>query len=178
MERRVCWNNIKISISPALCFVYAAVCFIFGQKATAYVHAQHQQCGEIFEFLQIPQHCARSQRSSTPKIVKQKRGIPRIFGCAVKFHREMSRAHKERCLLMPHSTAHHAACVLLQKRFILFPLSLSKLKQKDASSFSRLTRSFRSSGIISSNLIVQCGRVSKSVSVNFVRPKCEGGIFV
>jgi hypothetical protein len=32
MERRVCWNNIKISISPALCFVYAAVCFILGKK--------------------------------------------------------------------------------------------------------------------------------------------------
>jgi hypothetical protein len=149
--------------------------FYFGQKATAYVHAYHQQCGEIFEFLQIPQHCARSQRSSTPKIVKQKRGIPRIFGCAVKFHREMSIAHKER--LMPHS-APCSLCVLLQKRFILFPLSLSKLKQKDASSFSRLTRSFQSAGIISSNLIVQCGRVIISVSVNFVRPKCEGGIFV
>jgi hypothetical protein len=158
MERRVCWNNIKISISPARCFVYTlrAVCFILGKK-------QQPMCtrttGSVEKSLNsYKSHSTVRARSGAqpPKIVKQKRRNSSDFW----LRREISQRDEQSAQReVPADASQHTMQpgVLLQKRFILFPLSLSKLKQKGASSFSRLTRSFQSAGIISSNLIAYNG---------------------
>lgn len=137
---RLFWNNIKISIStyvhnPTRCSVYyyAVVCFILGKKLQPiyiYIHAPPV----VWRNLWIPTNptalCRAHSSSTQHRKLWNKR--EEFFGFLVapwNFTERWAERTKRclGCFMMPLSTPDR---ILLQKRFILFPLSLSKLKQK------------------------------------------------
>lgn len=104
------------------CILLCCGVFYFGQKASAYIYTRTTSSVEK-SLNSYKSHSAvpsSQQLNATPKIVKQKRGILWIFGCAVKFHREMSRAHKEVPRLL-HDASQHTRPYFIAEKIYFIP---------------------------------------------------------